>query len=50
MEQVATEIKTLEKELGKKFGDDKQPAAGIGAQRCGGFHAGHDEHDFESRD
>jgi hypothetical protein len=25
MEQVAAEIKTLEKELGKKFGDDKDP-------------------------
>ena len=45
MDEVHKAIGTLEKELGKKFGDQQEPVAGFRPFRCGRLDAGHDEHD-----
>ena len=49
MDEVAKNVATLEKELGKKFGDDAEPAAGLRPLRCRRLDAGHDEHDPQPR-
>ena len=49
MDEVGKNIAMLEKELGKKFGDNRQSAARFGAQRRRPLDAGHDEHDSQPR-
>ena len=50
VDEIKKNVSVLEKELGKKFGDDDQSAARFGAQRRRGFDAGHDEHDSQPWD